>query len=512
MKKKVFILATLSIMLVLAACSPAAEPVEPTVVPAEEIEPAEQPVEEQESEPEMEPTPEPETDPMDVVRTVLNDPQVIFWEDTPMMDENTGANFGQVAIKQLSEDGSYYQFKSNDDGAYMIGNVNFLDTGDFRGDAQAVLLKFQPENVDGLNFTMYAGDMIEVSLNFEGNQPHIVVVNEGYQHPYSDYSPTNLTLQSDKWYWALMAFDANGNYSSIVWEDGKPEEAAYCLENVGDQNDIYKNKNWHLTIAFGSNQTFNIQEYSVMDFDGFAEWDDSNVSQESEDQDTDQGMMQDPMAIVNDIIVEPQVLYQDSLDTLPDRGFTEYSEVDTKNPGDGFEFVTGENNDGFSFLTPLLDVVPEGHRKDNMSQAVLIGFKTNNPTGLRFNLAAQNTVSVAFENGGMPDFTILGKPEIDLMSFEDQIPTGFTLEANKWYYAFIAVDIQSNLRSRIWAFDDPDNYASYEIKLVEFCDNDEDRAKYWQQNWNFSVTMGNNSQFNIQDFRVLDFDTLAGLE
>lgn len=277
MKKRFFVMAILSVVLFFAACSPAAETVEPISVPTEPAEPtepteqAEQPVEEPAAEPEIEPTPDLTTDPMEVVRTVLNDPQVIFGEDTAMMDENTGANFGQVAIKQLSEDGGYYQFISNDDGAYMIGNVNFLDTGEFRGDAQAVLLKFQPEDVNGLYFTMYAGDGCEVSLNFEGNQPHVVVVNEGFQHPYSDYKPTSLTLQNDKWYWALMAFDTNGNYRSIVWEDGKSEEAAYCLENIGDQNDIYKNKNWHLTIAFGSNQTFNIEEYSVMDFDGFAE-------------------------------------------------------------------------------------------------------------------------------------------------------------------------------------------------------------------------------------------------
>lgn len=51
-----------------------------------------------------------------------------------------------------------------------------------------------------------------------------------------------------------------------------------------------------------------------------------------------------------------------------------------------------------------------------------------------------------------------------------------------------------------------------EIKLVEFCNNDEERAKFWQQNWYFSVQMGSNSLFNMQDYRVLDFDTIVGLE
>lgn len=100
------------------------------------------------------------------------------------------------------------------------------------------------------------------------------------------------------------------------------------------------------------------------------------------------------MRIINDIVVEPQVLYQDDLSSLPERGYTEYPDVDAENPGDGFEFVTKDNSDGFSFFTPLLDIVP-------------------------------------------------------------------CLKMVQWYYAFTAVDIQSNLRCRIWEFDNPDNYASY---------------------------------------------------
>ena len=56
-----------------------------------------------------------------------------------------------------------------------------------------------------------------------------------------------------------------------------------------------------------------------MDFDGFIEWENPDVAQEGEDQDNDQVVMQDPMAVVNDIIVESQVLYQDDLSSLPDR-------------------------------------------------------------------------------------------------------------------------------------------------------------------------------------------------
>ena len=278
MKKNILLAVVLAALLLLTACGPTETggsvptPTAQTEISAEQ--PTDKPIEHT-----TEPTSDLNADPMDVVRTVLNDPQVIFWEDAAMMDENTGGNFGNVAIKQLSEDGSYYQFISNDDGAYMIGNVNFLDMGEFRGSAQAVLIKFQPENVEGLTFTLFGNG--EIILGFdENNQPYMMHVQDNYRAPYSDYMPTSLTLQSDKWYWALMAFDSHGYYRSLVWEDGNAEERAYCAENMGDWHGDYKDSNWHLTIAFGPNQTLNIEEYSIMDFDSLV---DSNAGPNEEE-------------------------------------------------------------------------------------------------------------------------------------------------------------------------------------------------------------------------------------
>jgi len=276
-KKSVFLLI---LVLLLSACSKGS--VEPTPIPEE---PKEEQIIEQEIEQEDEQEVEQEADtsdeaqaqeqqddpidPMDMAQTVLNDPMVIFQEDAAMMDENTAANFGSVAIKQLGEGGEYYQFISNIDGAYMIGNMNFLDVGDFRGNAQAVMIKFQPENVEGLFFTLFGNG--EIILSFPDNQPFFTHVNDNYNAPYSDYRDTNLTLESDKWYWAIMAMDAEGNFRSLVWEEQNPENNAYCGENMGDWHPEYKGGNWHLTIGFGPNQTLNIKEYFIMDFDGFTD-------------------------------------------------------------------------------------------------------------------------------------------------------------------------------------------------------------------------------------------------
>ena len=51
-------------------------------------------------------------DPMNVVQTVLNDPQILGGEDVSTMTENMGGMFGGIDIKQPGEDGGYFQFKA----------------------------------------------------------------------------------------------------------------------------------------------------------------------------------------------------------------------------------------------------------------------------------------------------------------------------------------------------------------------------------------------------------------
>ncbi len=208
-------------------------------------------------------------DPMEMASTLLNNPQVIFMEDASSMDENNGKNFGDVSEKRLSNDGRYYQFISNDDGAYMPGNINFLDMGEFRDNAQAIMFKFQPENVDGLAFALSGAG--EVVLSFENNQPIFAHVTDYFSAPYANYRDTGLNIEQDKWYWAVMAFDSAGNYRSLVWEDQNSDNNAYCGEDISQWHGEYGGSNWHFRISFGPNQTLNLQEYYIMDFEGFTD-------------------------------------------------------------------------------------------------------------------------------------------------------------------------------------------------------------------------------------------------
>lgn len=231
-------------------------------------------------------------------------------------------------------------------------------------------------------------------MEFVDGKPEFVHVQDFYRAPYSQFRETNLSLENDKWYWAMMAVDGEGQYRSLVWEDGNPANNAFCQEGSRATDN-----NFNFSMGFGPNMTLNVYEYFIIDFDGFTDMD-ANQNQGDQNQgDQNQGNMQDSSQIISEILNDVDVLYEDSLNTFPETGYTAYSDVDEKRPGDGFEFITRDSSDGFSFLTPLMDVVPEGHRKDNMCQAVLVAFKTSDPTGVQFNLRAQEAPFMTFMNG-----------------------------------------------------------------------------------------------------------------
>ena len=195
------------------------------------------------------------------------DPLVVFEEDAAGIAENNAAYFGDVAMKLRSDDGKSYQFIADENGAYMISPVNFQDVGQLRGNNQAIMIKFRTDNVDGLTFCLFGKG--EVVLSFMDGRPHFTHVNDGFMNPYSDYMQTDLTLQNGKWYWALMAFDENGNYRSLVWEDGNEDNIAFCRENMGGRHSDYGLSSWHLTIGLSPHQTLDVAEYKIMDFARF---------------------------------------------------------------------------------------------------------------------------------------------------------------------------------------------------------------------------------------------------
>jgi hypothetical protein len=121
------------------------------------------------------------------------------------MTENMGGLFGGIDIKQPGEDGSYFQFAASNNGAWMPYNERLADAGgEHRGNTQALLIKFQPEQASNLGFNFIG--MGEVAVSFdEQNHPNFVNVQEMNKQPFSDYMPTDLALESGKWYYGLFA-------------------------------------------------------------------------------------------------------------------------------------------------------------------------------------------------------------------------------------------------------------------------------------------------------------------
>ena len=445
--------------------------------------------------------------PDEVLNEILENPEEVFHEGVEQMTENMGGQFGFVDVKEPGD--GYFKFSAGEEGAYMPLNTRFKDFGGDGRRQQAFWMRFKPDPDSNLSFTFIG--MAEVVISFEEDGAYCTYVQEVMKHKMGDFQ-----LESDKWYNILFATDNDMILRVFVWEDDNFENQMFYEKDLFLGMDDLFESNWELTLGFNANTTLSVSDYSVYIFDSYIQNPDLSGDSDGEtggsENDQQENNNQDVMEIISAIVSEPQVLYKDDLDSLPERGHTAYSDVDAKNPGDGFEFITMENSDGFSFLTPLMDVVPPGERKNNMNQAVLIAFKTDNPLELRFALSAEETVFITFEDNAMPAFGIEGRTDVGMMPFIDQTQSDFVLEDGEWYYAFIAIDTNSEMRVKLWQIDNPDNATNYEVKLAEFGSNDTEREKFLGQNWQFNVKMGFHSQFNMSDFRVLDFAGIIGLE
>lgn len=212
-----------------------------------------------------------DADPMNVVYTVLNDPNLLAGENASAMIEDMGGLFGSIDVKQPGEDGTYFQFAAENNSAWMPYNEGLADAGgEHRGNTQAILIKFQPEDVNNLSFNFEGKGEIVVCFD-EENHPCFVNVQGGGKYPFSDYAPTDLALESGKWYYALFAFDTDGNFRAVIWEDGNAQGRAYCAENLSEQSDDYKDNNWTFVIGFDAGGKLNAERYDIMDFDGFSD-------------------------------------------------------------------------------------------------------------------------------------------------------------------------------------------------------------------------------------------------
>ena len=220
---------------------------------------------------------------------MMVDSRTIFGETAQEIGENMGANLGEAQSAALSEDGEYYRISAGSGGDYIVGPNGFSDYGDFRRNNKAVMIKFRTDNPNSLVLSMFG--LGEIQLLFEKNEPVLWYSYCEYQDSYgfnifenySNYMDTDFKLEPGKWYWAIMAVSGDGEYRSMLWEDGNEDSFAYCSQIVGPiaTHDDY---DWHLTLGMDGECNLDIAEYSIMDFERFVSLEEAEDLEMHEDE------------------------------------------------------------------------------------------------------------------------------------------------------------------------------------------------------------------------------------
>ncbi len=207
--------------------------------------------------------------PDSIVAEWLNDPEVVFSENVEAMAQNDGGQFGPGATKEFVAEGGLFAFSDDDGGIWTPLNTHLDQYGGMETQGnQAFLIHFQPLPPFSLGFVFMGDNELWVDF-WEGGKPSIVWVAETNKGPFEG----NLALEEGGWYYALMAMDRDGNFRSVVWEDGNPENKAWISDALGEreQGDGYKNQSWKFIISSNAPMTLNVADYQVMKFSGFAQ-------------------------------------------------------------------------------------------------------------------------------------------------------------------------------------------------------------------------------------------------
>jgi hypothetical protein len=269
MKKTIVVM----LLLVLTGCSTAnqatTEPEPTTVIVVEE--PTQTPL------PTEEPTqpPEPTLDPNDVENILtqwLINAQEVFSEDPQAMSQNEGGQFGPVPIKTYNSSDSVFEFSTGEGEAGWVPLNTLLDEyGSDRqpGSPQAILFKFQaPNQPDQLIFDFMGPN--EFGIDFQdGGKPSLFWFIDVQKEAFTG----DLVLQTGAVYNVLMAIDSEGNFRSVVWEEGNYQNQATFSDNFAERENNgagYQNQSWKFVIGFGSSDTLKIHGYRVFTFEGFA--------------------------------------------------------------------------------------------------------------------------------------------------------------------------------------------------------------------------------------------------
>lgn len=204
----------------------------------------------------------------DVVSAMLENPQELFREGRDEMAENKGGNFGSgVAEKRVNEE--RMELFAGDNNAYLPLNTRLRDFGGDNRPQQAVLVKFQPENVRNLYFTFVG--MSEFSISFAQDNLYFVDVQAFAKEAFADRLPNSFNLKWDAVYYLLVAFDDQANLRCLIWEENAYRNQAYFEKSLyNGADDIYES-NWQMAVGFDGGGQLNLYEYAVYTFDKLTE-------------------------------------------------------------------------------------------------------------------------------------------------------------------------------------------------------------------------------------------------
>ena len=204
----------------------------------------------------------------DVLYSMLMRPQELWSEGSGGFAENQGGEFGGGASeKRFNENEGRLEMFSDDIAACVPFNTTLRDCGPDNRPQQAIIVKFQPENVPDFRFSFEAKS--EIALSFREDGPYITDVASFFEMPFSEYAANNFEVKKNSIYYILVAIDENAIMRVFVWEEGMIENQAYLEYNLYQGDDDIFDSKWKMFIGFGPNGQFNIYEYWVYTFDNF---------------------------------------------------------------------------------------------------------------------------------------------------------------------------------------------------------------------------------------------------
>lgn len=238
-------------------------------------------------------------DPMNIVNSIIYDPEIVFWEDYNEILANNGSGFLGFEELTSGNDGNSAEFLAHNDNA-KISFAKTLDEYEKKpqNTNQAILIRFMSSSPANLKF-VFNGES-EKTVEFRTNgQPTFINPNVGQKyydyinrhyevffdlyHIVEDYEViendneverlSDFCLIENGWHYILMTIDDYSYIRFTLWKEGEAENAAlysyrYWIDGVDDHlADEYINQTPEVWFAFEKGESLKIGAYWIIDYE-----------------------------------------------------------------------------------------------------------------------------------------------------------------------------------------------------------------------------------------------------